>query len=156
MFLILPIKLKTSFIKSLKPGRKYIKWYICCIWNIWDNCLSLCVTMQGYLGLSSSMWMCLFLCHPSEQPHTHQHPSWKSVRESRNVRVSLKNNTGQRTWFCIHLTRQAFSSAMGAAENTYMTQKQKSQQTNKDNVKQKHSQAERQNQKWPLAHDDNR
>lgn len=51
------------------------------------------------------------------------------------------------------------SSATGAAENTYMTQKQKSQRTKQTNINKilkKHSQAERQNQKRPLARDDNR
>lgn len=84
----LPIKLKTSFINSLKPSREQDVIILSDIKVISDLFAAFSIIVfstEGYLDLSSSTWMCPFLCHPSEQPHTHQNPSWKSDRENDEV-----------------------------------------------------------------------
>lgn len=85
------------------------------------------VFVQTYPDPSDSAWTCPSLCHPSVRPHKSQRPSWKSDRESRKTPESAPES--QRILISHSSESQALSGATDAAGNTYMTQKQKSTQT---------------------------
>lgn len=137
LFIFLPIKLKTSFIKSLKPRREFISNDIFVTFRRWSFML-----VRDSASLPWSVKFNVEVSFPLSSFRTTSYTPesfleiWQREQE-RQIRSSRQQQT--RNMICIHLKRQAFSSAMDAAENTYMTQEQKSQnrQTNKHLFKKK-------------------
>lgn len=151
------MKLKTSFIKSLNPRREYILWGFICNSREVIGYLSvwLCKVTLIYQIQCGSVFSSVIL----QNDLIHTRILLGDLTERAGTSDSVANNTEQGIWFVFIWKGKLFSSATGAAENTYMTQEQKSRQTNKQTSIKKKS-ILRQNGKtrsgrWPVMTRDN-
>lgn len=150
----LPIKLNTSFIKSLKPKREHKQWYTCYS-RIYSHSINLCRTPR--LPWSFKFKVEVSFPLSSFRTTSYTPASFLEIWQRKEKPDSaVKTTTDDQYNFDIHLKRQAFSSSKGAAETHIWRKSKKADGQTTGRLKQKHSQAKRQNQMWPLAGDDNR
>lgn len=155
LFIFLPIKLKTSFIKSLKPRGEYMSLYICYSWEVtgylcvWFCELTLIRQIQRGRVLSSVVL---------QNNLIHTRILLGNLTERAGAADSVIKTTPDKEYDLKSSEKASFLFCYGCCRKHVYDAKSKkaNRQTNKDQLKLKHSQAERQNQKRPLAHDDNR